>query len=130
MSLCLRTSKNKERVTMNMNLIKEVTANQIRKDIPDFRAGDTVRVDVRIVEGNKSRIQAFEGVVISRRGSGTDETFTVRKISSQIGVERTFAVNSPMIASVVVVKRGKVRRSRIYYIRKLSGKAARIKERR
>ncbi len=115
---------------MNMNLIKEVTANQIRKDIPDFRAGDTVRVDVRIVEGNKSRIQAFEGVVISRRGSGTDETFTVRKISSQIGVERTFAVNSPMIASVVVVKRGKVRRSRIYYIRKLSGKAARIKERR
>lgn len=114
---------------MNMNLINEVTANQIRKDIPHFRAGDTVRVDVKIVEGDKKRIQAFEGVVISRRGSGTDETFTVRKMSSQVGVERTFSVNSPMIAQVVVVKRGKVRRGRIYYIRKLAGKAARIKER-
>ncbi len=113
---------------MNMNLIKEVTANQIRKDIPDFKGGDTVRVLVRIVEGDKQRTQAFEGVVISRRGSGNDETFTVRKMSSQVGVERTFLVNSPLISSVEVIKRGKVRRSRIYYIRKLSGKAARISE--
>jgi large subunit ribosomal protein L19 len=113
---------------MNMNLIKEVTANQIRKDLPDFSAGDTVKVLVRIVEGDKQRIQAFEGVVILRRGSGNDETFTVRKISSQVGVERTFLLNSPMISNIEVVKKGKVRRSRIYYIRKLSGKAARISE--
>ena len=113
---------------MNLNLVEEVTASQLRDDIPDFKAGDTVRVSVRIIENKKERIQVFQGVVMQRRGSGVSETFTVRKISSGIGVERTFPVNSPAIASIEVVKRGKVRRSRINYLRKLSGKAARIKE--
>ena len=113
---------------MNSNLVNEITASQIRHDLPEFKSGDTVRVSVRIIEGNKSRIQNFEGVVIQRRGSGVSETFTVRKISSGIGVERTFPLNSPSIAAVTVVRRGKVRRSKIFYIRKRSGKSARIKE--
>ena len=95
---------------MNNNLVNEVAASQIRKDLPDFSSGDEVKVSVRIIEGNKSRIQNFQGVVISRRGGGVSETFTVRKISSGIGVERTFPVNSPVIASIQVVRRGKVRR--------------------
>ena len=113
---------------MNSNLVNEITASQIRHDLPEFHSGDTVRVSVRIIEGNKSRIQNFEGVVIQRRGSGVSETFTVRKISSGIGVERTFPLNSPSIATVTVVRRGKVRRNKIFYIRKRSGKSARIKE--
>lgn len=113
---------------MNNNLVNEVTSTQIRNDIPDFKSGDTVKVAVRIVEGNKSRIQIFEGIVISRRGGGINATFTVRKMSSGIGVERTFPVNSPNIASVDVVRKGKVRRNKITYIRKRSGKSARIKE--
>ena len=113
---------------MNNNLVNEITASQIRHDLPEFRTGDTVRVSVRIIENNKQRIQNFEGVVIQRRGSGVGETFTVRKISSGVGVERTFPVNSPSIATLVVVRRGKVRRNKIFYIRKLSGKSARIKE--
>ena len=113
---------------MNSNLVNEITASQIRHDLPEFNSGDTVRVSVRIIEGNKSRIQNFEGVVIQRRGSGVSETFTVRKISSGIGVERTFPLNSPSIATITVVRRGKVRRNKITYIRKLSGKSARIKE--
>ena len=113
---------------MNSNLVNEITASQIRHDLPEFRSGDTVRVSVRIIEGNKSRIQNFEGVVIQRRGSGVGETFTVRKISSGIGVERTFPLNSPSIATIVVVRRGKVRRNKIFYFRKRSGKSARIKE--
>ena len=113
---------------MNSNLVNEITASQIRHDLPEFKSGDTVRVSVRIIEGNKSRIQNFEGVVIQRRGSGVSETFTVRKISSGIGVERTFPLNSPSIATIVVVRRGKVRRNKIFYIRKRSGKSARIKE--
>lgn len=113
---------------MNNNLVNEITASQIRHDLPEFNSGDTVKVSVRIVEGTKSRIQNFEGVVISRRGGGVSETFTVRKMSSGIGVERTFPINSPSIASIVVVRRGKVRRNKITYIRKLSGKSARIKE--
>ena len=113
---------------MNTNLVNEITARQLKKDVPAFSSGDTVKVIVRIIENKKERIQVFQGVVMQRRGSGVSETFTVRKISSGIGVERTFPVNSPAIASIEVVKRGKVRRSRINYLRKLSGKAARIKE--
>ncbi len=113
---------------MNTNLINEINARQIRKDVPDFKSGDTVKVSVRIIENKKERIQVFQGVVMKRRGSGVSETFTVRKISSGIGVERTFPVNSPALAKIELVKRGKVRRSRINYLRKLSGKAARIKE--
>ena len=115
---------------MGLNLIDEVTQSQLRKDIPDFRAGDSVRVDVVIREGEKSRIQAFEGLVIQRTGKGIAETFTVRKISSGIGVERTFPVHSPIMDTVTVVRRGKVRRSKLFYIRQRSGKSARIAERR
>ena len=113
---------------MNNNLVYEVTASQIRKDLPSFSSGDEIKVSVRIIEGSKSRIQNFQGVVICRRGGGVSETFTVRKMSSGIGVERTFPVNSPVIASIQVIRRGKVRRNKITYIRKLSGKSARIKE--
>lgn len=113
---------------MNCNLVNEITASQIRTDLPAFSSGDEIKVSVRIVEGQKSRIQNFQGVVICRRGGGVSETFTVRKMSSGIGVERTFPINSPSIASIVVVRRGKVRRNKISYIRKLSGKSARIKE--
>ena len=100
---------------MNTNLVNEITARQLKKDVPAFSSGDTVKVSVRIIENKKERIQVFQGVVMQRRGSGVSETFTVRKISSGIGVERTFPVNSPAIASIEVVKRGKVRRSRINY---------------
>lgn len=113
---------------MNTNIVNEVTSRQIKSDVPEFKSGDTVKVSVRISENGKARIQVFQGVVMQRRGSGISETFTVRKISSSIGVERTFPVNSPAIAKIEIVKRGKVRRSRINYLRKLSGKAARIKE--
>ena len=113
---------------MNTNLVNEVTARQLKKDVPAFSSGDTVKVFVRIIENNKERIQVFQGVVMQRRGSGVSETFTVRKISSGVGVERTFPVNSPVISKIELVKRGKVRRSRMTYLRKRSGKAARIKE--
>ena len=113
---------------MNNNLVNEIAATQIRKDIPEFKSGDTVKVSVKIVEGNKSRIQVFEGLVIIRRGGGVSETFTVRKVSSGVGVERTFPINSPSIASIEVVRKGKVRRNKITYIRNRSGKSARIKE--
>ena len=113
---------------MNNRLVEEITASQLRSDLPEFKSGDEVKVSVRIIEGNKSRIQVFQGVVIQRRGGGVNATFTVRKMSSGIGVERTFPVNSPNIAGVEVVRRGKVRRNKITYIRKRSGKAARIKE--
>ena len=113
---------------MNNQLVKEITARQLRHDIPEFNSGDTVRVFVRIVEGKKERLQIFEGVVMQRRGGGIAETFTVRKISSGIGVERTWAINAPSIAKIEAVRKGKVRRNKITYMRKLSGKAARIKE--
>ena len=113
---------------MDMQLIEKVTAKQIRNDIPAFKAGDTVKVYVKIKEGNKERIQPYEGLVISRRGVGTSAAFTVRKISSQIGVERVFMVSSPLIQKVEVIKRGKVRRAKLYYMRNRSGKSARIKE--
>ncbi len=102
----------------------------LKDDIPEFRAGDTVRLNVRVVEGNKQRIQVFQGVVIARRGGGSRETFTVRKISGGIGVERVFPLHSPIIERIEVVRRGKVRRAKLYYLRELRGKAARIEERR
>ena len=112
---------------MNNNLVNEITARQLRTDIPEFSSGDTINVFVRIIENKKERNQVFEGVVIQRRGAGVSATFTVRKISAGIGVERTFPVNTPSIAKIEVVRRGKVRRNKITYMRKLSGKAARIK---
>lgn len=110
------------------NILAEITKEQLKTDLPVFRPGDTVRVHVKVIEGNRERIQVFEGVVIKRRGSGISETFTVRKVSYGVGVERTFPVHSPKIAKLEVVRRGKVRRAKLYYLRKLSGKAARIKE--
>ena len=101
----------------------------LRDDLPSFRAGDTIRVMVRVREGGKERLQAFEGVVLSRRGSGVSETFSVRKVSNGIGVERIFPFHSPVIAGIDVVREGRVRRAKLYYLRGLSGKAARIRER-
>lgn len=113
---------------MNLNLVNEVTKSQLKTDIPEFRSGCTVKVHVKIKEGDKSRIQIFEGLVISKSGGGIAETFTVRKISNQIGVERTFPLHSPIIDKIEVVRRGKVRRNKLHYLRNRSGKAARIKE--
>ena len=109
-------------------LIDQITSAQLRNDVPDFRPGDTVRVHAMIVEGERERIQLFEGLVIKRRGAGISESYTVRKISNGVGVERTFPVSSPLVTKVEVLKRGKVRRAKLYYIRNLSGKATRIKE--
>lgn len=109
-------------------IIRELTEEQLRKDIPQFRAGDTLRVHVRVKEGQRERIQVFEGVVIQRRGGGISETFTVRKISYGVGVERTFPLHSPRIEKIEVIRRGKVRRAKLYYLRNRRGKAARIKE--
>jgi large subunit ribosomal protein L19 len=113
-----------------MHTLDAVDAGSMRWDIPDFRPGDTLKVHVRVVEGNRSRIQVFQGVVIRRQGSGVRETFTVRKISFGVGVERTFPVHSPVIDRIEVVTRGDVRRAKLYYLRDLRGKAAKIKERR
>ncbi len=114
-----------------MNILDEIVQDQLRQDIPDFGPGDTVRVGVRVVEGNRERLQDFEGVCIGRHGGGINETFTVRRIASHgIGVERTFLLHSPRIEAIRVTRRGRVRRAKLYYLRGLSGKAARIKERR
>jgi|SRR5690348_13403158 large subunit ribosomal protein L19 len=110
--------------------IAELEQAQIRSDVPDFRPGDTLRVHVKVTEGNRSRIQVFQGVVIRRQGGGARETFTVRKISYGVGVERTFPVHTPAIDKIEVMTRGKVRRAKLYYLRSLRGKAARIQERR
>ncbi|MBM9819932.1 50S ribosomal protein L19 [Staphylococcus aureus] len=108
--------------------MEAVTKSQLRTDLPSFRPGDTLRVHVRIIEGTRERIQVFEGVVIKRRGGGVSETFTVRKISSGVGVERTFPLHTPKIEKIEVKRRGKVRRAKLYYLRSLRGKAARIQE--
>jgi large subunit ribosomal protein L19 len=113
-----------------MNTLDALDAQSQRTDIPDFRAGDTLKVHVRVVEGNRSRIQVFQGVVIRRQGSGLRETFTVRKISFGVGVERTIPVHSPSIDRIEVVTRGDVRRAKLYYLRELRGKKAKIKEKR
>jgi large subunit ribosomal protein L19 len=113
-----------------MNIIQALEQEQLRSDIPAFAPGDTVRVHVKVVEGTRERIQMFEGVVIGRQGTGVRETFTVRRISYGIGVERTFPVHSPRLEKIDVVRRGIVRRAKLYYLRALTGKAARIKEKR
>lgn len=111
-----------------LNLLQTIAREQLRSDIPAFRPGDTLRVHVKVREGQRERIQVFEGIVIRRRGSGISETYAVRKISYGVGVERTFPVHSPKIEKIDVVRRGKVRRAKLHYLRGLSGKAARIKE--
>ena len=113
-----------------MNIIEALDKEQLRSDIPDFRAGDTVKVYVKVVEGTRERVQLFEGVVISRSGSGIREMFPVRRISYGIGVERTFPVHSPRLDRIEVARKGVVRRAKLYYLRNLTGKAARIRERR
>ena len=110
------------------NIIEKITAKQINPNIPEFRVGDTVRVDVRIIEGKRERIQAFEGVCVAKRSGGISETFTVRKMSGGIGVERIFPVNSPKIDKITVVRKGRVRRAKLYYLRNRVGKAAKVKE--
>jgi large subunit ribosomal protein L19 len=114
----------------SMDLIKMIEEEQIRKDIPTFQPGDTVRVHVKVVEGTRERIQLFEGVVIRRKGGGARETFTVRRVTYGVGVERTFPIHSPRLERIEVVRRGVVRRAKLYYLRELSGKAARIRDRR
>jgi len=113
-----------------MNQLMEIERQYLRQSVPEFKPGDTVRVQVRVVEGEKERLQAFQGVVIARRGGGTRETFTVRKISGGVGVERIFPLHAPVVDSIEVLRRGRVRRAKLYYLRNLRGKAARIEERR
>ncbi|GAB3069905.1 50S ribosomal protein L19 [Salinicoccus sesuvii] len=113
---------------MSQQLINDLTKEQLKSDLPEFKPGDTVRVHVRIVEGSRERVQVFEGVVIKRRGGGISETFTVRKVSYGVGVERTFPVHTPKIERIEVTRRGRVRRAKLYYLRNLRGKAARIRE--
>ncbi len=113
-----------------MNVLDAVDADSLRKDLPNFRPGDELKVHVRVVEGNKSRIQVFQGLVIARQGSGVSETFTVRKISYGVGVERIFPVHAPVIEKIELVRKGEVRRAKLYYLRDLRGKAAKIRERR
>ncbi len=112
-----------------MNILETITKEELKNDLPEFRAGDMVRVHVRVIEGEKERIQVFQGRVIQRRGGGISETFTVRKISGGVGVERIFPLHSPQIAKIEPVRRGKVRRAKLFYLRDLKGKAARIADR-
>ena len=113
-----------------MNTLDAVDAVSLRKDIPQFRAGDELKIHVRVIEGNKSRLQVFQGVVIRRQGDGVRETFTIRKVSYGVGVERTFPVHTPVIEKIELVKKGEVRRAKLYYLRDLRGKAAKIREKR
>jgi large subunit ribosomal protein L19 len=113
-----------------MNTLDALDAESLRDDIPDFRPGDTVKVHVRVIEGNRSRIQVFQGVILRRQGGGLRETFTVRKVSFGVGVERTFPVHTPVVEKIEVLTRGDVRRAKLYYLRELRGKAAKIKEKR
>jgi large subunit ribosomal protein L19 len=113
-----------------MHTLDALDAASLRSDVPDFRPGDTLKVHVRVVEGNRSRIQVFQGVVIRRQGGGVRETFTVRKVSFGVGVERTFPVHTPVIEKIDIVTRGDVRRAKLYYLRELRGKKAKIKEKR
>ncbi|QGP93054.1 50S ribosomal protein L19 [Neomoorella glycerini] len=113
-----------------MNIIEALEKEQMRSDIPDFKPGDTVRVHVKVIEGNRERIQVFEGTVIGRRGRGINETFTVRRVSYGVAVERIFPVHSPRLERIEVVRHGRVRRAKLYYLRGRAGKAARIKEER
>ena len=114
---------------MNLGLVNEVTKSQLKTDIPAFRSGSTVRVHVKIKEGNRERIQIFEGFVLKRQNGGIGETFTVRRIASGVGVEKTFPIHSPLVEKIEVVRRGKVRRARLHYMRERTGKSAKIKSR-
>ncbi len=111
-----------------MSILETLEMAQLRQDIPDFKAGDTVRVHVKVVEGNRERVQVFEGIVIARRGGGIRETFTVRRVSYGVGVERVFPLHSPRLDKIEVMRRGRVRRAKLYYLRNLTGKAARIED--
>ncbi len=111
-----------------MTIIEQINNENIKKEVPKFNVGDTVRVSVKVIEGTRERLQAYEGIVIAKRGGGISETFTVRRISFGVGVERTFPLHSPKVADIKVVKKGAVRRAKLYYLRKLTGKAARVKE--
>jgi len=111
-----------------MEIIRAIESEQLKKDVPQFQPGDTVRVHVKVVEGNRERIQAFEGIVIAKKGGGLSETFTVRRVSYGVGVERTFPIHSPRIDKIEVLRRGRVRRAKLYYLRERTGKAARIKD--
>jgi large subunit ribosomal protein L19 len=111
-----------------MDILNQIAAKRMKDTIPDFGIGDTVRVDVRVVEAGRERVQAFQGIVVQRRGSGLGESFTVRKVSQGVGVERIFPLHSPNVAAIRVLRRGKVRRAKLYYLRQLTGKAARIEE--
>jgi large subunit ribosomal protein L19 len=122
------TARDRDNEEVAMDMLQEVTKEQLRSDLPAFDPGDTLRVNVRVREGDKERIQAFEGVCIARKNGGISETFTVRKVSSGIGVERVFPLHSPSVESITVVRRGRVRRAKLYYLRALRGKAARIRE--
>ena len=113
-----------------MNILDAVDAQSLRKDVPQFRAGDELKIHVRVIEGSKSRIQVFQGIVIRRQGDGVRETFTIRKVSYGVGVERTFPVHTPVIEKIELVKKGDVRRAKLYYLRDLRGKAAKIREKR
>ena len=113
-----------------MNILDAVDAKSLRKDVPQFRAGDELKIHVRVIEGSKSRIQVFQGIVIRRQGDGVRETFTIRKVSYGVGVERTFPVHTPVIEKIELVKKGEVRRAKLYYLRDLRGKAAKIREKR
>jgi len=126
----LKQQFQKKEGSQKMNLIDILEQEQVKKDVVSFAPGDTVRIHVRIVESGRERIQIFEGAVIRRRGGGLNETFTVRRMSHGVGVERTFPLNTPKIEKIEVVRRGRVRRARLYYLRKLRGKAARIQDRR
>ena len=112
-----------------MDILDQISARQMKSSVAEFSVGDTVRIDVKVVEGKRERIQAFQGTVIQRKGSGSGETFTVRKTSQGVGVERVFPLHSPNLAGIKVLRRGRVRRAKLYYLRKLKGKAARIPER-
>ncbi len=115
---------------MGLEKLATVTAEGLRTDLPAFEAGDTVKVMVRVREGDKERLQAFEGIVLAKKGGGINETFTIRKVSAGVGVERIFPLHSPTVGSIEIVRKGKVRRAKLYYLRNVTGKAARIKEKR
>ena len=115
---------------MDTTLLRELTSDQLKKDLPDFAPGDSIRIHVRVIEGEKERIQLFEGDVLQRKGTGIQETFTVRKITQGVAIERIFPLHSPRIARIEVTRRGKVRQARLFYLRQRKGKAARIKEKR
>jgi large subunit ribosomal protein L19 len=112
-----------------MDILDQIAAKRMKESVPKFSVGDTVRVDVRVVEAGRERVQAFQGIILQRRGSGLGETFTVRKVTQGVGVERIFPLHSPNVAAIRVLRRGKVRRAKLFYLRKLMGKAARIEER-